>query len=349
MPDHLRFRQALPGTFDVTFAGAESNVAVSVALFGGKSVFVSAVPKHSIADACIGTLRGLGVDVSSLIRTDKGRMGIYFVEAGANQRSSNVIYDRDYSSISMEPGSSYDWKQIFSGASWFHITGITPSLSKNAAEVSLDAVRAAKQAGLTVSCDLNFRKKLWRWEPSTNSHTLAAKVMGGILPFVDVLIANEEDVQDVLGISSDAVDTASGEIDVQKYPDVARKVKEQFPNLKKIAFTLRESVSATHNNWGALLYDSVSDKASFAPMDETGYSPFQIHAIVDRIGGGDSFGGGLIYALNDEELGRQDETAIGFAAAASCLCHSIKGDFNFSTREEVIALMKGKTSGRIVR
>ena len=349
MPDHFRFRQGLPGSFEVTFAGAEANVAVSIALLGGSSAFVSALPKHSIADACVGTLRSYGVDVSSIIRTDKGRLGIYFVEAGANQRPSNVIYDRDYSSIAMEPPGSYDWKQIFTGAAWFHITGITPSLSKNAADISLEAVQAARQAGLTVSCDLNFRKKLWRWESGTDSHTLAARVMGKILPFVDLLIANEEDVQDVLGITCDAVDTSSGEIDVQKFPDVARKVKKQFPNLKKIAFTLRESVSATHNNWGGLLYDTVSDTACFAPTNDGVYSPYQIRSIVDRIGGGDSFGAGLIYALNDKELGKQNETALGFAAAASCLCHSIKGDLNFSSREEVLSLMKGSTSGRIVR
>jgi 2-dehydro-3-deoxygluconokinase len=349
MPEHLRFRQALPGAIDVTFAGAEANVAVSIAMLGGDAAFVSALPRHAIADACLGTLRNLGVDVSSVIRTDRGRLGVYYVEAGANQRPGNVIFDRDYSSVSMEPGSSYDWKRIFSGASWFHITGITPSLSKNAADVSLEAVQAAKKMGLTVSSDLNFRKKMWRWEPGTDSHALAARVMSGILPFLDLLIANEEDVQDVLGISSDAIDTASGNLDVQKYPNIARKLKEQFPNLKKIAFTLRESISATHNNWGGLLYDAASDTAHFAPMDQEVYAPYQIRAIVDRIGGGDSFGAGLIYALNDVELGKQNETAVAFAAAASCLCHSIMGDFNFSSREEVIALMKGKTSGRIVR
>ena len=349
MPEHLRFRQALPGPIDVTFAGAEANVAASISLLGGKSVFVTALPNNDIADACLGVLRNLGVDVSSVVRTNKGRLGIYFVEGGANQRPSNVIYDRDYSSIAEEPPSSYDWAGIFCDASWFHITGITPALSKNAADISLEAVKTARKMGLTISCDLNFRKKLWRWEPGTGSNALAAKTMGGMLPFVDLLIANEEDVQDVLGISCDAVDTSSGNIDVQKYPDVARKVKEKFPNLKKIAFTLRESISATHNNWGGLLYDAVTDKAYFAPMDEGVYSPYEIRAIVDRIGGGDSFGAGLIYAFNGNELGKQNETALGFAVAASCLCHSIYGDFNFSNLEEVMALMKGKTSGRIVR
>ena len=356
MPEYLRFRQALPGAIDVTFAGAEANVAVSIALMGGNAAFVTALPKHSIADACVGVLRNLGVDVSNIVRTDKGRLGIYFVEPGANQRPSNVIYDRDYSSIAEESGTSYDWNRIFSGASWFHITGITPALSKNAADISLEAVNAAKNMGLTVSCDLNFRKKLWRWEPGTGPNALAEKTMSKMLPFVDLLIANEEDVQDVLGIKVDAVNTDSGDIDVQIFPGLARKLKAQYPNLKKIAFTLRESVSATHNNWGGILYDAASDTAHFAPLEDGVYTPYQIRAIVDRIGGGDSFTAALIHALSDESLKQQkdaaanpDAFAVAFAAAASCLCHSIKGDFNFSGREEILALMKGKTSGRIVR
>lgn len=347
--DHLRFRQALPGPMDLTFAGAEANVAVSVSLLGGKAAFVSALPKHSIADACLGTLRNLGVDVSSVVRTDKGRLGIYLVEPGANQRPSNVIYDRDYSSIAEEPGTSYNWERIFSDASWFHITGITPSLSKNAADISLEAVQAARKRGLTVSCDLNFRKKLWRWEKGTDPHALASRIMRKLLLSVDLLIANEEDVQDVLGIQADAVNTDTGTIDVQKYPDIARKLKGEFPALKKIAFTLRESISATHNNWGGLLYDTESDTATFAPLEQGEYSPYQIRSIVDRIGGGDSFSAALIFALSDDNLKQRDEDVAAFAAAASCLCHSIQGDFNFSSREEIIALMGGKTSGRIVR
>ncbi len=346
MPERLRFRQGLPGQIDVTFAGAEANVAASISLLGGEGVFVSAMPKHAVADACLGTLRNLGVDVSSVVRTDRGRMGVYYVEAGANQRPSNVIFDREYSSISMEPGSSYDWKRIFSGASWFHITGVTPSLSKNAADISLEALKAAKQAGLTVSCDLNFRKKMWRWEPGTDPHVLAAGVMSSLLPFVDVLIANEEDVQDVLGIFPDAIDIYSGSLDPGKYPDLAALVAEKFPSLRRIAFTLRESISASHNNWGAMLYDTVSKQASFAPWIDGKYHPYSITSIVDRIGGGDSFGAGLIYALMDDDL---NDEALAFASAASCLCHSVQGDFNYSTRAEVIALMKGGTSGRIVR
>ena len=348
MQDHLRFRQALPGAMDVSFAGAEANVAVSMALLGGKAAFVSALPKHSIADACLGVLQNFGVDVSSVVRTDRGRLGIYFAEGGANQRPSNIIYDRDHSSIAEEPGTSYDWERIFTDANWFHITGISPALSKNAADISLEAVETARKMGLTVSCDLNFRKKLWRWETSVSPNALAAKAMAKILPSVDVLIANEEDVQDVLGIKINAVNTDTGAIDVQQYPDLARKVKSQFPALKKIAFTLRESISATHNNWGGLLYDTASDKAYFAPLEHGIYTPYQIRSIVDRIGGGDSFSAALIFAFNDDSL-KQDEDAVAFAAAASCLCHSIKGDFNFSSREEVLALMGGKSSGRIVR
>ena len=347
--EHLRFRQAMPGPVDVTFAGAEANVAASIALLGGNAAFVSALPKHDIAEACLGVLRNLGVDVSQVVRTGRGRLGIYFVEAGANQRPSNVIYDRDYSSIAEEPGSSYNWERIFTGASWFHITGITPALSKNAAEVSLEALETARKMGLSISCDLNFRKKLWRWEAGLSPGELAAKVMEKMLPFVDVLVANEEDVQDVLGIQFDAVDTDTGKIDVQKYPDLARKLKSRYPSLKKIAFTLRESISATNNNWGGLLYDTASDKAYFAPQENGVYAPYRIKSIVDRIGGGDSFSAALIYALNDEILGKHDEDAAAFAVAASCLCHSIKGDFNFSGREEILALMGGKTSGRIVR
>ncbi|MDR2522038.1 MAG: sugar kinase [Spirochaetaceae bacterium] len=342
-----RFRQSMPGDMELIFGGAEANVAASLALLGGESAFVTALPDNAIADACLGTLRGLGVDVSKVARTARGRFGIYFAEAGANQRPSNVIYDRDYSAIALE--SNYNWPEIFKGARWFHITGITPSLSATAAGASITAVKAAKAAGLSVSCDLNFRKKLWRWEEGTGPNALAAKIMKQILPFVDVMIANEEDVGDILGISADNLDTSSGAIDVQKYPAIAAQVAAQFSNLKKIAFTLRESVSATHNNWGAMLFDTASGKSFFAPQQGGAYTPYQITDIVDRIGGGDSFGAGLIYASLDSELSRSDADVLAFATAASCLCHSIYGDFNYSSRAEIINLMKGSTSGRIVR
>ena len=344
-----RFRQALPGRLEATFAGAEANVAASLALLGTEASFVTALPGHPIAEACLGALRNLGVDVSRVRRCERGRLGIYFVEAGANQRPSNVVYDRDYSSIALADPSSYDWDGIFRDASWFHWTGITPSLSRASAEATRRALRIAKDRGLTVSCDLNFRKKLWNWEEGMEPRALAGRVMRELLPLVDILVANEEDAKDVLGIDVGSLDSDSGSLNVGRYPEVARRILGQFPNIRKVAVTLRESVSATHNDWGGMLYDGASGTASFAPLRDGKYSPYPIRAIVDRIGGGDAFSAAMIHALLDEDLGAADADVVAFAAAASCLCHSIHGDFNFSTKEEVLALMGGKTSGRIVR
>jgi len=344
----LRFRQALPGHLDLTFGGAEANVAASLAQLGASARFVTALPQHAIADSCVGSLTGLGVDTSSILRTKEGRLGLYFFENGANQRPSNVIYDRANSSVSVTPGSAYAWDKILDGANWLHTTGITPALSKTSAEAVLHAVQAAKKAGLTVSCDLNFRKKLWNWEPGTDSKALAGKTLRAILPFVDVLIANEEDAADVLDIHAAETDVDSGKLAIDQYPAVAREIARQFPNISKIAITLRESLSASHNNWGAMLFDVAADKSVFAPLRGGNYEPYQIKNIVDRVGGGDSFGAGLIFALNTPELSAPDQ-AISFAVAASCLCHSIVGDVNFTSRAEVEALMKGSGSGRVVR
>ncbi len=344
----LRFRQALPGPLDLTFGGAEANVAASLSIFGAQARFVTALPKHAIADACVGVLTGLGVDTSKIVRTSKGRLGLYFLETGANQRPSNVIYDRAHSSVSLTPPSEYDWASIFSGAKWLHTTGITPALSATSAQSTLAAVQAAKAAGLKVSCDLNFRKKLWNWETGTEPGKLAEKTMRSILPFVDVVIANEEDAADVLGIHAAETDVHSGKVAAEKYPDVARKIAAQFPNVSLVAITLRESLSASHNNWGALLYDVANDKAHFAPVREGEYKPWEIRNIVDRVGGGDSFGAGLIFALNTPELS-EPATAISFAVAASCLAHSVVGDINYTTRAEAESLMKGSGAGRVVR
>ena len=346
---HLTFRQSLPGAVDITFAGAEANVAVSLSLFGRHASFVSALPRHTIADACVDTLRGLGVETEHVLRVSQGRLGLYFVETGANQRSSKVVYDRDYSSIGLTTGDQYDWDTIFQGKHWFHTTGITPAVSRIAAEATLTAVKKAKEAGLSVSCDLNFRNKLWNWDPEKNARQLAKTVMTEMLPSVDILIGNEEDASDVLGIEAGKTNVESGKLEIERYPDVARQIAEKFPTIKKVAFTLRESISATHNNWGAMLYDCPTDTATFSPMQMDSYSPYRIHSIVDRIGGGDSFSAGLIYALTDDELGRNDSAVIDFATAASCLCHSIQGDFNFVTKDEVISLMKGNASGRVKR
>lgn len=344
----LRFRQCLPGKLSLTYGGAESNVAASLALLGAPARFVTALPRNVLADACAGFLAGLGVDVSHIVRTKDGRLGLYFFENGANQRPSNVVYDRAGSSISLAPPSEYDWEKILAGAGWLHTTGITPSLSRNAAESARAAVEAAKTRGLTVSCDLNFRKKLWNWEPGTDAKALAGKTMRGILPFVDVLIANEEDAADVLGIHAADTDVDSGKLAIDQYPAVAREIVKQFPNIRQVAITLRESISASHNNWGAMVFDAKSDSTSFAPMRGGQYEAYQIRDIVDRVGGGDSFGAGLIFALNTPELSAPDK-AIAFAVASSCLCHSISGDVNFVTRAEVEALMKGSGSGRVVR
>jgi 2-dehydro-3-deoxygluconokinase len=348
-PDEFqRFKQSMPGKHNLTFAGAEANVAASISMLGGKARFVTALPDNDIIDACLSNLKGLDIDVSGIKKVNYGRLGLYFVERGANQRPSRVIYDREYSSVSLTPGSAYNWKTLYSDASWLHTTGITPSLSEISAQATLMAVKEAKAAGLTVSCDLNFRKKLWQWKPEISSSDLAQETMRKILPFVDVVIANEEDAHNILGISAENTDVEGGKLDATKYTDVAKEIVKQFPNVRKVAITLRESISATHNNWGAMLYDDESGQSYFAPLQNGKYSPYEIKNIVDRVGGGDSFGAGLVFALNTPEL-KEPEDAIRFAVASSCLCHSINGDFNYVTRVEVEALMGGSGSGRVVR
>ncbi|MGQ1910871.1 sugar kinase [Marinifilum sp. RC60d5] len=343
-----RFHQSMPGKLDMTFAGAEANVAASIAMLGGKVKFVTALPDNEMTEACLSVLKGIDVDVSGIKKTKNGRFGLYFVERGANQRPSRVMYDRDFSAVSMTRGEDYNWDKLLVDAGWLHTTGITPALSEVSATATEIAVRTAKAKGLTVSCDLNFRKKLWQWQSGTSAADLAQKTMRAILPYVDVVIANEEDAHDVLGISAENTDIEGGKLDVAKYVDVAKEIIRQFPNVKKVAITLRESISATHNNWGAMLYDAKSETAHFAPLNNGEYAPYQIKAIVDRVGGGDSFGAGLVYAMNTAEFTNPEDT-IRFAVASSCLCHSINGDFNYTSRAEVEALMGGSGSGRVVR
>jgi 2-dehydro-3-deoxygluconokinase len=346
-PGNLRLRQTRE--LEVTYAGAEASVAASICNYGGAARYVSALPKHALAEATMDTLRAVGMDTRYVLRTDTGRLGLYFLEAGANQRPSNVVYDRADSAISLTSADQYDWDSIFDGAQWLHISGITPALSRVAAEATRRSAELAKKSGLQVSCDLNFRKKLWQWDNSKAARTLAEETMRGILPFVDVLIANEEDCADVLGIHAGDTDVHAGTLNTARYPDVARQVGAQFPNIQKVGITLRESHSASHNNWGAMLYDTKQDQAYFAPLSGDGaYQAYQIKNIVDRVGGGDAFAGGLIFALTTPELS-EAQTALNYAVAASCLKHSIKGDFNFSTRAEVESLMGGSASGRVVR
>ena len=344
----MRFRQGMPGHLSISFSGAEANVAVSNKVMGRNARYITALPTNAMGEACLDSVRKFGVDTSFVKKAD-GRLGLYFVETGANQRPSSVIYDREHSVISETPADAYDWKGAFSGADWFHISGITPAISKTAADASLIAVKEAKAAGLTVSCDLNYRKKLWTWEPGTAKRELAERTMREMLPFVDVVIGNEEDAWDILQIKAGETDVHSGKLEIERYPDVAKQIIAQFPNVSKVAITLRESISASHNNWGAMLYDGAGDKAFFAPMDGDEYRPYEIKNIVDRVGGGDAFSSGLIYALTDDELSGSLQDCLAYGVAASCLCHSILHDFNYSSRDEVMSLMKGDASGRVKR
>jgi len=345
---HLRLRQTMPGSFDFTFGGAEVNVAVSLSNLGMPSRFVTALPSNPVTDACMAELRSFGLDLSCVVSKPFGRFGLYYVERGAAQRPSTVTYDRDHSTISLTPESAYDWQRVFANAHWFHLTGITPAISSQAAESCLMAMKEANKRGIPVSFDLNFRKKLWRWEEGTKPNALASKVIRGLLPYVQVLIGNEEDADDVLGIKAGNSSVDSGRLEIERYPEVAQKISLEFPNIKKIAFTLRESISADNNNWGGMLYDVKSGTTSFAPMKNGLYRPWEITDIVDRVGGGDAFGAGLIRALAGREL-TDDTDVIAFAVASSCLAHTILGDFNLATFDEVLALMKGAGSGRVVR
>jgi 2-dehydro-3-deoxygluconokinase len=326
-PGHERLFQS--PTLEATFGGAESNVAVSLANFGADAAFVTALPPGPVGDAAVAELRGFGVD-TSLIRRQGERVGIYFLEAGANQRPSRVVYDRAHASIAAAAAADFDWDAVFRGADWFHISGITPALSAAAAELSLEAVREARAHGVTVSCDYNYRKNLWKYGRK------ATEVMREVVGYVDVGIANEEDCQKSLGLEV-AVDVHSGELDTEQYRRLAANVLAAFPNLRMQIISLRESRSADHNRWGACLHDGTEFRVS---------RRYEIADIVDRVGGGDAFAAGLIYGLLTwDDPGR----ALEFATAASCLKHSIPGDFNRVGVAEVEALVGGEASGRVQR
>ena len=323
--NYLRYVQS--EKYEATFGGAEANVAVSLANYGIDAAFVTKLPAHEIGQAAVNSLRKFGVDTTKIVRGGD-RVGIYYCEKGASQRPSKVIYDRAYSSIATAKKEDFDWDKIFDGVEWFHFTGITPALSDETAEITLEACKKAKEKGITISCDLNFRKKLWSKEK-------AGKVMGEVCKYVDYCIANEEDAKDVFGIEADNTDINTGKLDRNGYISVAKKLTERF-NFKGVAITLRESLSANDNNWSAMLY--TNGEAVFSKK-------YAMH-IVDRVGGGDSFGGGLIYSLLN---GYDAQKAIEFAVAASCLKHSIEGDYNMVSVSEVEALAKGNASGRVQR
>lgn len=322
---YYRFVQAK--SYGATYGGGEANVAVSLANFGLDAAFVTKLPKHEIGQAGVNSLRQFGVDTSLITRGGE-RVGIYFLEKGASQRASKVIYDRAGAAIAQATTADFDWNKIFAGANWFHFTGITPALGDNVAAICLEACKAAKERGITVSCDLNYRKNLW-------SKQKAGEVMATLMPYVDVCIANEEDASDVFGIKADHTDVTSGKLNHDGYKDVAKKLVERF-GFKKVAITLRGSISANDNNWAAMLYDG----------QEFYFSKNYLVHIVDRVGGGDSFGAGLIYACINEY---QPQAAIEFAVAASCLKHTIEGDFNQVSVAEVQSLAGGDGSGRVQR
>ncbi|PQA85979.1 sugar kinase [Hyphococcus luteus] len=326
-PGHERFFQS--PQFEATFGGGEANVAVALCNYGLDAGFVSALPDNDIGECAVRELRSFGVDTSH-IRRSGDRVGVYFLEAGANQRPSKVIYDRANSSIAECKPGDFDWPAIFKGAKWLHITGITPALTQGAAELSLECVKAAKEAGVSVSCDFNYRGKLWKYGKS------APEVMTELVKFVDVGVANEEDCQKSLGISVD-VEVESGELDTKKYEALSAKVLELFPNMEAIAITLRESKSADHNGWSACFRDKDGFKLS---------RRYEMTDIVDRVGGGDSFASALIYGLNAYADRQQ---SLEFAVAASCLKHSVLGDFNRVSVAEVEKLMSGDASGRVQR
>jgi 2-dehydro-3-deoxygluconokinase len=347
--DFYRLTQAIPGRLEATFGGGEVNVAVSVAQQGGAAAFATALPDNVLTDAFEQELRKLKVDPSLVQRVSEGRFGLYFVETGANQRAGTVTYDRDGSSIALADPAAYNWHNILENGTWLHVTGITPAISRRAAEAALAGLREARQRGIRVSCDLNFRKKLWRWRRGTDPIALAREVMREFARLVDVIIANEEDADMCLGIAAPHSNVEKGQLEIEGYAQVARRIVEEFPNVGRVAVTLRESLSATHNNWGALLYEAEADKVHFAPCGPNcSYAPYQIRAIVDRVGAGDAFAGGLIFALNTPGLA-DGATAVAYAAAASALKHSIKGDFNYATRAEIEVLMRGGGSGRVQR
>ena len=314
-------------SFGATYGGGEANVAVSLANFGIDTAFVTKLPAHEIGQAAVNELRKFGVDTSRIVRGGN-RIGIYFLEKGASQRPSKVIYDRAHSAIAEASPEDFDWNEIFQNADWFHFTGITPALNDTLAAICLDACKKAKELGLTVSCDLNYRNKLW-------SREKAGQVMSELCKYVDVCIANEEDAADVFGIRAANTDVTKGAVSHEGYKDVAKQLAGRF-GFSKVAITLRESLSASDNNWAAMLYDGTEFYFS---------KKYAVH-IVDRVGGGDSFGGGLIYAC----LNQYDpQSTIEFAAAASCLKHSVEGDMNMVSVSEVQKLAGGDGSGRVQR
>jgi 2-dehydro-3-deoxygluconokinase len=328
-PNYKRFTQAR--SFDVIYGGGEANVAVSLANFGLQVEYVTRLPKNDLGLACIQYLRQYGVNTEKIIIGGE-RIGIYFLEVGASARASKVIYDRDNSAIATATPDMFDWEHIFEGVSWFHWTGITPAISEKLAEICLEAVKTAKSKGITISCDLNYRSKLWKYGKNP------IEIMSKLVSYCDIAIGNEEDAEKLLNIKAPDTNITSGKIDPSKYQSVVEEMTQEYSNLKYVAITLRGSLSASHNTWSGILYDK--NKMYIAPH-------YDIAHIIDRVGGGDSFAAGLIYGL--QNFKNDPQKVLNFAVASSCLKHTIFGDFNLVSVDEVLKIMKGDLSGRVSR
>ncbi|MBD3671976.1 MAG: sugar kinase [Planctomycetaceae bacterium] len=322
--------QSLPGELNVTFAGAEASVAVSYSLLGGESCFVTALPEHAVADACVRDLQSYGVQTQHILRTGSGRLGLYFYEHGINHRPASVIYDRTGSAVSMTPSNGYDWETILAETDWFVVSGITPALSSIAAEATQDAVERAKQLGVRVACDMNYRSKLWRWEPELSPRELARRTMSMIVPSVDLLLAGRDDLAETLGVT----DAASVE-------ELSANAVSKFPNLQYLAMSVREDSPSVAQRYGTFLYDVESGSAFQS-------SQYEIGQVVDRLGTGDAMTAALLFGMTTAELS-EPQKAIEFAAAAGCLAHSNPGDYHLSSRKEIEALVQGADGSRVQR
>lgn len=341
-PGHLRLRQTMPGALEATFAGAEVNTAAAIAALGGEAEMVTVTPRNDISLAAVATLRAAGIGTRFVLTRDDGRFGLFFLETGANQRAGQVLYDREHSTFSRARPGSYPWSKIMAEAGWFHTTGISAGVSRVAAEATLSGLRAAAAAGVTVSFDLNYRRKLWRWDATVEAAALARRTVGEMLPFVDLVIGNPADLAAFAGLDVPATLTPA------RLRRLARDFVRKFPRVRWVAVTLREAVSATHNRWGAMLYCASEQSVFFAPLARGRYRPYEITSMVDRVGTGDVFAGSLIHALRTKELATPAK-ALELAVAASCLAHSTKGDFGVCSREEAEALVAGNHGGMVAR
>ncbi len=347
-PHHRRLRQSLPGSLETSFAGAEANVAATLAGLGQAAELVTALPRNDVAEACLASLRAVGVGLRHVALVDQDRFGLFFAEPGANQLAGRVIYDRLGSSFSLAPPETYPWEAIVREAGWFHTTGISPGVSRPAAAATIAGVTAARRAGLQVSFDVNFRRQLWRWDPARGQEQLVRSTLAEILPHVTVLIGGVADLALIAGLNADHRIASAGDDPLQGPLSVARAVADRHPHLEHIAITLRGGLSADRQEWGALLFSPATGKTHAAPRRAEAYQPYSIWDVVDRIGTGDVFAGSLIFALRDPELADPGR-ALAFAAAASCLAHSVPGDFKLIRRAEVEALVAGGGSGQLMR